>query len=310
MRPKFRLVTILLSALAVLAFPWAAYSQDVPLPSTEAAPTLFPFSLGDSQAQLQLSGSWSTDIGGSLGYSLSTLGGGLYPSTFPGMTEGFNFNQTPNIDISLRLLDRYFFKTSFVDTSGSQSSSLPLGLNTFLLGYDGKPNEFLQSVRVGNTDVNMGTYDFLSFPDPSTSSIGASANFASGNGSYEAMVRYEPANLHRRLFIGHSEITEQRVAPGTYVNGQYFVLPDNNVENVSVYIEDGTGTLLGGDNHLYRKAGPSDVIVSAADGTITFRKPLVGRALVYYTKSGTAVGSSSLGKSFLPAVKSGTTPPT
>ncbi len=300
--PRFRSLTFLLLTLVALPASRHGSPQDVPLPSKEASPTLFSTELGSSQAHLQLSGSWSTEVSGSLGYGLDTTGGGLFPASFPGMTEGFNFQQIPNLDLSLVLLDRYFFKTSFLDTSGSPKSSLPLGLNTFVLGYNGKPNEFLQSVRIGNSDVNMGDYDFLSFPDPSQSSIGASAKFSSGNATYEAMVRYEPASLHRQVFIGHNEVTEQRLAPGSYIDGRFFVLPDANVQNLTVYIEDTSGNLIGADGHRYRIAGPSDVVVSAAEGTVAFREPLVGRALVYYTKGGLDVGNTALGKGSIPTI--------
>lgn len=300
LRPGIRPVLLLL--LTFVTVSRHAHPENLPPPNQGASPTVFSTPLGSSEAQLKISGSWNTQIGGSLGYGLDTAGGGLFPTSFPGMTQGFNFQQTPNLDIALRLLDRFFFKTSFVDTSASPSSNLPLNLNTFVLGYDGKPNEFLQSVRIGNSEVNMGSYDFLSFPGASPSSLGASASFSTGSGTYQAMVRYEPAALHKRIFIGHNEISDQRLAPGSYVDGQFFVLPDANVQNVTVYIEDGTGTIQGSRGHLYRVADSSDVVINAKAGTIAFRKPLAGRALVSYTKNGATVGSPSLGQDFLPQV--------
>jgi len=208
----------------------------------------------------------------------------------------------PNLTASVVLFDRYFLRASFISPQLQQTnlqSTLPLDLNTFLLGYNGKPGEFLQKVRIGNTDVNISPYSYIRFPDAPRNSIGASVLFKTDRARYEAMVRYEPSNFQSKTFIGNSQLLEQRINPGAYINGRFFYLPDTNVSNLQVYIEDGTGTLKGSDNHYYRLATASDAVISASGGYVFFLKPLVGRAVVTYTKNGVPVGDTSLGTGFL-----------
>ncbi len=291
-------------AILLPGFPIAA--QELPLPGTEAAPSIFSTQLGNPNVNLLVSGSWDAQLSGSLGWGLDlgpgALTPGIYPASFPGLQPGVVFQQVPNLTASVVLFDRYFLRASFISPALQQTnlqSTLPLDLNTFLLGYNGKPGEFLQKVRIGNTDVNISPYNFVSFPAAPRNSIGASVLFKTDRARYEAMVRYEPSNFKSKTFIGSSQLLEQRINPGSYINGRFFYLPDANVSNLQVYIEDGTGTLRGSDGHYYRPATASDAVISASGGYVFFLKPLVGRAVVYYTVNGAAVGSTSLGQGAL-----------
>ncbi len=286
------------SCLLVLA-------QELPLPGTEALPSVFATQLGSPDVQLLLSGTWQSQMTESLGWTFdSTPGepiGPLSSAAFPTMTQGFAFTQQPDLTVSLQLLDRYFLKASFLDsTLQTPGPTLPLDLNTFELGYNGKPGEFLQSVRVGNTDTNMGQYGFVKFPDAPRNSIGISARFGTDTATYEAMLRYEPENFQTKTFIGNSELTEQQTNPGAYLDGRFFYLPDANVTGVQVFMEDGSGTIKGSDGHWYRPATTSDVVISSSQGYVFFTKTLPGRAVVYYTVNGSPVGSPGLGAGFLP----------
>ncbi len=301
--------------ILLTGFPIAA--QELPLPGTEAAPTLFSTQLGSPDANLLLSGSWDAQLSGSLGWGLDlgpgALQPGLYPASFPGLQPGIVFQQVPNLTASVVLFDRYFLRASFISPQLQQTnlqSTLPLDLNTFLLGYNGKPGEFLQKVRIGNTDVNISPYSFVSFPAAPRNSIGASVLFKTDRARYEAMVRYEPSNFQSKTFIGSSQLLQQRLNPGAYVNGRFFYLPDANVANLQVYLEDGTGTIPGvdanGQTHYFRLATASDAIISASGGYVFFVKPVVGQVVVTYTVNGASVGQSTAnGIGFLPPVSGG-----
>ena len=290
-------------------WPWGQIvgAQQIPLPGTEASPTLFSTQLGSPDVTLDLSGSWSAEVDGSLSWGLDSLTGRLYPAPFPGMVSGLQIQQIPNLDVTLHLLNHYLFRASFVEPGGgAPSPNLPANLNTFLLGYDGSPGDFLKSVRIGNTDVNIDQFNFVSFPDASPFSLGAAAQFGTDTASYQAMIRYEPSSLHKRIFVGHTEVSETRVNPGGYIGARFFVLPDSNIQNLIVYIEDGTRSILASDGHWYRLAASTDYSYSAANGTITFAKPLAGRALVYYTVNGAAVGTIVPTDKFLPGTNATT----
>lgn len=282
-------------------------AQQLPLPGTEAAPSIFKTQLGSPDVNLLVTGSWNAELSGSLGWGLDVGSGaqtgGIYPASFPGLQPGIVFQQVPNLTASVVLFDRYFLKASFVSPILQQTNlqpTLPLDLNTFVLGYNGKPGEFLQRVRIGNSEVNISPYNFVSFPDAPLNSIGASVLFKTDRARYEAMVRYEPADFHTKTFIGNTELLQQRINPGGYIDGRFFYLPDANVSNLQVYIEDGTGTIKGSDGHYYRLATASDAVISASQGYVFFVKPLIGRAIVTYTVNGSPVGTTGNGKGFLP----------
>ncbi|WP_455382942.1 hypothetical protein, partial [Salinispira pacifica] len=121
----------------------------------EAPTALLQSKIGDADVDLYASGSWQTTISASLAIGIHPeLGNGSgyqFPYTFPGM-DPFSFLNQVDLTISLWVLNRYFFQTSFLDQ---------FTLNTFLLGYQGRKGEFVQKVLLGNTLMPFSQYPFL-----------------------------------------------------------------------------------------------------------------------------------------------------
>jgi hypothetical protein len=262
-------------------------SEEIPDPFPEEAPeTLFQTQIGDTEAEFFLTGSWKGSVQGALGFGYNPSVGLTYPYQFPGMTQGFSFSQTPDLTASLWLMDRYFFETTFLEG---------YDLNSYLIGYQGAEDELLQSILIGNTDIAISPYKFLNFPGGYTDSPGLSVLFKTPFSNHELLLRYDPSLKQEKTFIGQNELITRRVAPEEYVENRFFVLPDMEIENLIVLIEDAAGLYMAGDGRSYRRAGSTDMTVSQSEGTIDFDKDLSGRVLVYYTKVGFSVGAPSLG---------------
>jgi hypothetical protein len=257
-----------------LCLPNLLEGYEIILPDEEAPATIFSSKIGDSDVKLEVKGTWEAEVTGSFGFSWDSVTYNPVFEDFPELTPGFLASQEPDITISLWLAERYFFEASFIDD---------YDLNTFLLGYNGKEDEFLRSVRIGNTDLGISPSGYMSFSDASGSSLGASISFATEHSTHEIMVRYDPASLKTRSYSGMNEVTDQRVSIGSYIRGRFFALPVSGVSGLSVYVEctPETGDLsLGG--RRYRKAKTQEASLSSEDGLITFAETQKKRIIATY----------------------------
>ncbi len=273
--------------LFFLFFLWQTVLSDdeIPLPEKEAPTSLFSSKIGDTDVDFFLSGFWKAALTGGFGISWDSTGSGIVQTPFSGFSGTPVFSQEPDITLSLWLMNQYFFEMSFIDN---------YALNTILFGYNAPDeNDFLQEVRIGNTDIGHGTYSLLNIPAASTDSLGAMAKFKSPNSEHQIMIRFDPAQKSEKSFRGSYEIQETRIPLSNYMKGSFFILPDKNVEDLRVYIEDST-------DH-YRLATADDAVISAEEGYVFFRSPQNTTIAVHYTKNGATVGDASLGKDALAA---------
>lgn len=286
-------------ALLVCGVP-NAVSQDYLLPEEEAPATLVDLDIAGEEVSLFAAGSWTGTVAGSLGAAWTPSRGLLFPTPFPGMPPPFLFEQVPDLTLSLWILERFFFETSFLEG---------FELNSFLLGYQGKEDEFLQQVRVGNAEVAMDPYAMVSFPAADTSSPGGTALFQSAESRHQVMLRYDPSAREEVLFLGMNELVEERLPLAAY-DRQAFVLPDADVDGVTIYLEDSEGGFTGSDGRRYREADIDEVRIDAGLGFLRVSEPVAGRILAYYTKNDTPVGSPGLGTAALCPLVNGLPEPT
>ncbi len=292
----------LLLPLMFLLINWISWTEEPYVPGTEAPASLFDAKIGDADVSLKAEGSWDLFLTGSIGYKFSGNGEKAEKYTFPGFEQTVPFKQVPNLSLSLLLMNRYFFETSII--SNPENDYTPM-LDTYLFGYNGQEGEFLQSVRIGNTQVNMGDYSLVSVPEAPKESLGASARFTSGSSEHEVLLRYEPAEQQKKSYLGSSELIEEFIEPMEYVKGTYFILPDADVEQLEILIEDPEGLFSGSDGRYYRAVVPEDLVSSPLRGTVSLKRKVRSRILVYYTKGGIPVGSTSLGRDALSGVDTG-----
>ena len=287
------------SILIFLILPFfSLFSQSINprfLPEQEAPTALFQTEIADAEVDLFLLGSWKATLTASLGFAFPD-GGEPFSMVYPGMEPGIFFKQVPDLTISLWLMNRYFFETTFLEDYEN---------NTFLLGYQGKEGEVLQSVRLGNTDLGIDDYAFLQVPAAPGNSLGATGKFQTASTQHELLLRYDPVEKRSKTFLGKNEVIEEQIELPGYVRGRFFILPDTEVENCTVYIETEGGAFSGDDGKSYRIAGSEDVIIDEEGGFVTLKEPAPGRVLAYYEKDGKSVGDTSLGQGFLCDVNGG-----
>jgi hypothetical protein len=240
----------------------------------EAPETVFDSKIGDTDVDLYLEGYWDASVKAGLGFAFIPGLGWSYPYVFPGFPDGFEYDQKPDLILSLWLKERFFFETTIDED---------YELNTYLLGYQGKPGEFVQSLKVGNRDVEISAFPYMEFPGSSRHSPAVSAMFQTERSQHEFLFRYDPSLPRKKTFIGKNEVEEARINPANYIRGRFFVLPDTevNLTDLSLYIEDAKGTVLDSDRRRYRRATNFDYSYSPIDGTITLTNASAGRVLVY-----------------------------
>ncbi|GAB4365132.1 MAG: hypothetical protein Kow009_01890 [Spirochaetales bacterium] len=268
-------------------------SQTVaPAMEEEAPETVFETKLGDSDVDLRMQGIWDAFLTGSIGLAVVPGKGVQYPSVFPGFSDGLIYDQKPDLTMALWLMDRYFFETTLKEKRQ---------LNSYVLGYQGKEGELIQTIRAGNKGIEISPYPYMDFPGGSRSSPGIMARLQTERTQHEVLLRYDPSQPVKKTYLGKNLVEEVRIDPSAFIRGRFFILPDTGVDSLEVYLEDYDGSFLGSDGRRYRKATESDATVSISEGLVNLRTPASGRVVVYYEKGGVPVGSSSLGKKALPA---------
>ncbi len=281
-----------LLALLLCTIAYSLLAQTLPKnPLQEAPETVFQTKVGDADVDLRLDGYWDASLSGSIGLSVVPGKGIQYPFVFPGFSDGVIYEQKPNLTLALWLMDRYFFETTLQEKRQ---------LNSYVLGYQGKEGEVLQSVRAGNMGIEISPYPYMDFPGGSRSSPGIAARLQTERTRHEFLLRYDPSQPVKKTYVGKNSVEELRIDPSSFVQGRFFVLPDTEVDAVEVYLEDNKGSVSGSDGRRYRKATEFDVSLSRSEGLVSLQKPSAGRVVVYYEKNGLPVGSSSLGKKALP----------
>ena len=257
------------------------------LEQEEALEAIFDFDIADREVELFLLGSWSTLLSGATGFMVRPDIGVTALDYFPDMELGFFFEQVPDITLSIWLMKRYFIELSVL---GSFEN------NFILMGYQGQEAELLHHVYLGNRDIGIDPYPFIEIPEMGESSLGAEAELGTPSSVHQMMIRFDNNDSGEKLFIGQNEVEEQLISLDSYQQGRFFKLPDDDVDNLEVYLEDAEdGSFTGDDNRKYRKADLDDAVLDSFEGLVSLNEQHPGRVLVYYTKSGSPIGSASLG---------------
>jgi hypothetical protein len=284
---RSRILTALLFLSLLLAGSKSALFAQVHLLEPEEAPeAIFDFNIGDKEVELFLLGSWSALLSGATGFMVRPDVGVTSLDYFPDLELGFLFEQVPDITLSVWLMKRYFLELSVL---GSFEN------NYILMGYQGREDELVHHVYLGNRDINIDPYPFIEIPEMGESSLGGEAELGTPSSVHQMMIRFDNNDTGGKLFIGQNEVEEQVISLDSYLKGQYFKLPDDDVDNLEVYLEDADGSFSGDDQRKYRKADLDDGILDSSEGLLSLNEQHTGRVLVYYTKDGSPVGSVGLG---------------
>ena len=185
-------------------FSFILYSYDVPLPEDEAPAALFSVGMDEDDVELYIEGTWTAELSGSWGFGYSDNRGFFQDSSHVSIPVGFQFQQSPDITLSLWLFDRFFIETMFSEDLDSA---------TYLAGYQGEENDFLQSVRVGNTGVSMDSYALWKVPDISENGIGISGAVKTPNSFHESLLRFDSAETISVEYLGKNRLDEELINP-------------------------------------------------------------------------------------------------
>jgi hypothetical protein len=211
----------------------------------------------------------------------------MQTTTIPEINSGVRFQQLPDIIISVWLKERWFFDMSIIE--GYE-------LNSIVAGYQGREDELVREMRVGNIDIGSFDSPFFPLPAAGIDSLGAWAYLSPEKSEHRTALRYDPAQLQSVSFRGMNEVKEELFDPAAYVPDRVFVLPDADVENLVLYLEDD------GD---FRVADASDAVVDPENGIVYLLAPPTGRVAVYYKVGPLSVGDDLLGTGALPWLTDG-----
>ncbi len=285
--------------MALLCLPYARSEENPAAPAVKEDPvSIFQSKIGDADVEFLMRGSWRATLSAATGLRFGPDAEVLFPFGLPGLGNGFFFEQVPALTFSVLLAQRWFLEVSVVSR---------LEDDTILLGYRGLPGEFVQRVLVGNKDTAIGSYDFLDLPAQSQSSLGASALFTTPYSSHELLLRYDSTTQAKKVFVGGGQVSELKYSPEVFLRGRYFMLPDANVENCTVYFEDKDGPYSDGltPAKRYRAALASEIFLDAAQGFLYILIDPPGRILVHYMVGPDTVGDVGLGIGALPGTAGG-----
>ncbi|AEJ60960.1 hypothetical protein Spith_0681 [Spirochaeta thermophila DSM 6578] len=275
----------------VLGLLWGVGAQEAPPPLPEEAPQeLFATTVDDEDLVLYAAGTWESSATFAAGWARMPDGTWISGYVPEDLTPGFAYTQQADFLLSLWYMERYFVEITVQDD---------LDDSTYLFGYRGKEGEVVQSVRAGNTGVGIGNYRYLDLPGPSRGSLGVSASFVGPWSFHEFMVRLDPSTTGHIRYRGLATVDEIRKGLGSYTRGRFFVLPDTDLDSLTVYLEDGEGTLTADDGTRWRRAREDELSYSLKEGTLALNEPPPGRVAVYYTVGGVPVGDASLGREAL-----------
>jgi hypothetical protein len=255
----------------------------------EAPPELLHFDLGDSAVSLLLKGSWKGTLTANWGMSRSFLGWQGAATDSPLL-----FAQETDLTLSLWIRERWFMEAGFLD---------PKDLSSYRAGYQGKEGEAVQYIGVGNTGLDYPLFPYLDLGGDSAYSFGVYGRFGAGPWTLHAMFRHDSAARAERVFVGNRERTYSQVSPSQILRGRSFVLPRENIDSVTVYLEDQDGDLRDAQGRRWRKALPGEYGISARRGLLELAAEPRGLVAVYYAGGYTALGSYSAGTGFLGAVQ-------
>ena len=251
----------------------------------EASAYLLDLKVGDIGVDLLWDGYWRMSFvtGGSFGKKTER-------NVYTGLSRGTAFFQEPDVTLTLWLNNRWFIETTFLE--GFER-------NTYRAGYIGGNDDFVREVIVGNAGVNATSYAEIDVPAPRYNTPGIVAKFATPKSEHELLVRYDPTEADEMIFQGQYEVNTQDIGLPEFVEGKYFLLPDTDVSNVVVYLEDRLGSITGTDGLLtqrrYRLAESVEYFVDDESGIVVLDVPHDGQVIVYYENGlGNPVGQDTV----------------
>ncbi len=285
-------ILLFYSIVCFLTIPFPVFTQEIePLIQEEAPTSLFEASIGDSEVDLFISGSWGATLGSGFAATFHPQNGIIYPSVYPSLLSEFLFSQAPDLTFSLWYDQRYFAEASIVDN---------YDLNSYVLGYQGRETEFLRNLRIGNQEIGIESIPGIALAGANTDSPGVMSRFQSTSNIHELLLRYEPSDTVEQVYIGKNRVEEGRIEITDYVEGRFFLLPDSQVQNLRIWIEAASGNISDSSGNSYRLLNRgTDFLFDNDTGLLYMKNSTPGKICIFYTKNNLPIGSAGLGENAL-----------
>ncbi|MCX7655623.1 MAG: LamG domain-containing protein [Treponemataceae bacterium] len=238
--------------------------------------------INNSRVDLFVTGSWEGSLSAHWGLTLTKLGWQVAATDSPLL-----FSQKANLTLSLWIDNRWFIEGRFLEGSAT---------NRYRAGYQGKEDEVVQYVGIGNQGLDFPTFPFLEVGGNSASSFGAYGHFQWRNLHLHSLLRYDGAIRKEKWYEGRRELSEKTYGLDTMVRGRFFVLPDTNIEGIRVFIEEEKGTVQDTKGRSWRELKTTEYAASTTKGILELTTtPSRKVAILYATATSTTPWKNSLG---------------
>lgn len=268
------------------------YSQET-VSEDEAPSTLWNWEIGDKEVDLFWDGYWKISFMGGLGAAWNE-DEVIFPTQYPGLSSFLHMEQEPDILLSLWLDNRYYLETSFVNDYDK---------NSYALGYKGSEDQFIEHIRLSNSDLFTQGFGGISLSNPQYNTPGLLVTAAGNDSQHEMLLRMDGSNEESLIYQGYYRVDEEYLDLQQWEEGKYFLLPNINPDEntVRVYSQSSDGSLPGSDGLYYRLMAPGEYILNLDEGLISFPESQQGNILIFYRKNGDALGDLTLADNIIPS---------
>jgi len=242
---------------------------------TEDPTSIYDFDVYDQNVEFVLDGTWSIDLTSGLTMSFGTTAQSL----------GFIlpvFTQEVDLTTWVFINREWYFEAAFAEKFAK---------NSVAFGYIGGESSPIKHARIGNSGIAFPTdYPFVEIGGGKVIAPGVMATFAGDRWSADAIVRYDAVTPRELILNGMNEVTDEYVPVTSYVDGKWFVLPDETVNGgATVYVEDDAGAIVESGTptagRRWRKLNAAEYVLTGSTGTLKLTTSATGAVAILYNGS-------------------------
>ncbi|UCB44576.1 MAG: hypothetical protein JSV25_10170, partial [Spirochaetota bacterium] len=217
-----------------------------------------------------------------------------------GITDGLKYDLIEKILLEGRIGERLFVEFNY----DSKRSEKGIGeeKNIYSVMYKGKKDEFIKEATLGNKYLSIEDSRYIPIDEGNQDSFALRAKAGWEQLTFEGLFRYNVAADGRKQFKGFKKSVDMKALDVDYAKGRYFFIPDIDIDESSLKLyrtsDDGYDIEVDSKKFSLLLRG-EDFDFDNTSGTIQLQDALTleDELIVYYEKTGSAVGDSSLGKS-------------
>jgi hypothetical protein len=238
-----------------------------------------------------------------LGGDFSLKRGGVPGAGSAGITEGLKYDLFERVLLQGNIQERFYVEFDY-DSRRTEEGFLEEH-NTYSVLYRGKDDEFVREASLGNKYQSIEGSRYIPIDQGNPDSFALRGVAGWNNFTLEGLFRYEVALEGSKRFQGFRKSVDLRLLDVDYVRGQYFMLPDTGIDESTLLIyastlqaADITVTVGGNTKNFRLLTRGVDYDFDNTLGYLNLKEALALTAelIAYYTKGGTPVGNSALGR--------------